>query len=217
MAVRPLPDQLGELSELVGGMCAAASAAMRDATAALVDGRPRLAEQVIAGNAGLDGLSERIETLASEALLLHSPVAGDLRAVVAAIHCCDDVVRMARLAVLVAEAARPDRRRVPVEVLPALREMGRCAVALGVKAAQVARSRNVLLAVELDAEDDATDDLHRRMFSVMMHPSWPHGVAAAVEVTLLARYYERFADHAVKVARQTVYAVTGRAPESLAL
>lgn len=217
MAVRPLAEQLAELNELVSGMCTGASAALQHATTALVDRRERLAERVLADRAGLADARVRIEELASEALIFHNPVAGDLRAVVAAIHCSCDIERMARLAVHVAEAARGDRRRLPVEVLPAFREMGACAVSLGLKAAEVVRTRNVLLAVELQTEDDTMDELHRRMFSVMMHPSWPHGVSVAVDVTLLARYYERFADHAVKVARQTVYAVTGQAPEALPL
>ena len=81
---------------------------------------------------------------------------------------------------------------------------------LGRKAAEVVRTRNVLLAVELDADDDAMDELHRGCSSVLLDPGWPHGIPAAVDVTLLARYYERFADHAVTVAHATVYAVTGR-------
>ena len=101
---------------------------------------------------------------------------------------------------------------LPQEVRPDFAEMGRLGVQLALKAGEVVRSRNVLLAVELDADDDEMDLLHRRMFEVLMHPTWPHGVAAAVDVTLLARYYERFADHAVTVARETVYAVTGREP-----
>jgi phosphate transport system protein len=216
-AAPPLSDQIGELSDLVSRTCVGASAAMQHATTALVDGRQRLAERAIAAGADLEELRDRIECVASEALLFHSPVAGDLRAVVAAIHCSCDVERMGRLAVHVATAARDERRTLPVEVLPAFREMGGCAVALGLKAAEVTRTRNVVLAVELQAEDDTMDNLHRRMFSVMMHPSWPYGVAVAVDVTLLARYYERFADHAVKVARQTVYAVTGQQPEALKL
>ena len=55
------------------------------------------------------------------------------------------------------------------------------------------------------------DALHGRMFGVLMDRSWPHGVASAVDVTLLARC-ERFADHAVTVAGETVTAVTGREP-----
>ena len=46
------------------------------------------------------------------------------------------------------------------------------------------------------------DDLHRHLFSVLMDREWRHGVAAAVDVTLLGRFYERFADHAVEVAQE---------------
>jgi phosphate transport system protein len=42
------------------------------------------------------------------------------------------------------------------------------------------------------------DDLHRHLFTVLMDREWKHGVAAAVDVTLLGRFYERFADHAVE-------------------
>lgn len=217
MTARSLAPRLGELAELVGLMCITTATAMQHATAALVDGRDRLAAKVVADEAQTDELRERIETLASEALLLHTPVAGDLRTVVATIRCVGDVDRMAKLTQHVARVAQRHApgTAVPREVAPTFREMGRCAVALGIKAAEVARTRNVLLAVELDTDDDLMDALHQQMFGVMMHPSWPYGVATAVDVTLLARYYERFADHAVKIARQTVYAVTGQKPESL--
>ena len=56
------------------------------------------------------------------------------------------------------------------------------------------------------------DDLHRHLFSVIMDKDWPHGVASAVDVTLLGRFYERFADHAVSVAKRVVFVVTGRMP-----
>ena len=56
------------------------------------------------------------------------------------------------------------------------------------------------------------DDLHRHLFSVIMDKDWQHGVAAAVDVTLLGRFYERYGDHAVSVAKRTVFVVTGRMP-----
>ena len=62
-------------------------------------------------------------------------------------------------------------------------------------------------------EDDAMDDLHRHLFSVMMDRDWKHGVAAAVDVTLLGRFYERFADHAVEISRRVIFQVTGHLPE----
>jgi phosphate transport system protein len=87
---------------------------------------------------------------------------------------------------------------------------------MALKTAEVVRTRNVLLAVELDADDETMDALHARMFGVLMDRSWPHGIASAVDVTLLARYYERFADHAVLVADETVTAVTGQRPREVA-
>jgi phosphate transport system protein len=213
----PLPQQLVELSQLVGQMCTAAAVALNRATTALLESRERLAVQVIKGDTEIDMLRAQVEELAGDALLFHNPVAGDLRAVVSAIRAAGDIERMGDLALHVAEVVQmrhPDPA-LPAEVQPAFAEMGRVAVQLALKAADVVRSRNVLKAAELDSDDDAMDVLHRQMFEVLMDENWPHGVRAAVDVTLLARYYERFADHAVVVARETVYAVTGQEPDAL--
>jgi phosphate transport system protein len=217
MPPAPLPQQLAELSELLGRMCAAAAGALNTATVALLECRERLAVHVIRGDAEIDALRAQVEELAGDALLFHNPVAGDLRAVVAAIRAAGDLERMGDLALHVADVVRMrcPEPALPAEVRPAFAEMGRVAVQLAQKAAEVVRTRNVLLAAELDSDDDAMDVLHHEMLEVLMDERWPHGVRAAVDVTLLARYYERFADHAVVVARETVYAVTGQEPDAL--
>lgn len=214
MPPAPLPEQLGMLAELQGRMCTTVSGALQRATAALLEGRERLAAQVVAGDAGVDALRAQIEELATDALLFHAPVAGDLRTVVSAIRAAGDIERMGDLALHVAQVVERGRR-LPPEVCGDFAEMGRIAVELGLKAATVARSRNVVMAIEMEADDDAMDRQHVRMFEVLMDPTWPHGVPTAVDVTLLARYYERFADHAVAVARETVYAVTGQEPDEI--
>ena len=53
------------------------------------------------------------------------------------------------------------------------------------------------------------DRLHRELFTIVLSPSWSHGVEAAIDVTLLSRYYERYADHAVTIARRIIHVVTG--------
>ncbi len=210
----PLPQQLADISELLGRMCTVVAGALQRATCALLEGRERLAQQVVAGDAQVDALRAQVEGIATDALLFHAPVAGDLRRVVSAIRSAGDVERMGDLALHVAEAAGRGRP-LPAEVHADFAEMARLAVDLAVKAAEVARTRNVVLAVELDTDDDAMDALHAHMFGVLMADGWSHGVPAAVDITLLARYYERFADHAVTVARETVYAVTGREPDAI--
>jgi phosphate transport system protein len=59
------------------------------------------------------------------------------------------------------------------------------------------------------------DDLHRHLFTVLVGPAWTHGVSPAVDITLIGRFYERYADHAVTLGRRVVYVVTGRMPDPL--
>ena len=207
-------SKLDGLADELADMCDTAASAMRKASDALLNADIRLAEQVIADDLRIDELRDNAQQDAFGLLALQAPVAGDLRVVVSAIHASGDLERMGDLALHVAKAAR---RRHPEQVLPEgvapyFAEMGRVAFALATKAADVIRTRDVQRAHELESDDDAMDDLHRHMFSVMMGPGWTHGVAAAVDATLLARFYERYADHAVAVARRTIYVVTGQMP-----
>jgi phosphate transport system protein len=73
----------------------------------------------------------------------------------------------------------------------------------------VIAGRDLALAEELERDDDEMDRLHREIFSVLLDPAWAGGVETAVDVTLCGRFYERFADHAVSVARRVTFLVTG--------
>ncbi len=137
-------------------------------------------------------------------LALQGPVAGDLRAIVSGIQIVADIDRMGALALHVAKIAR---RRHPQHALPEevngyFAEMGHVAVELSRSAQEVLETLDPEKAALIRDEDDAMDDLHRHLFSVLMDKDWKHGVTAAVDVTLLSRFYERFADHAVEVARR---------------
>jgi phosphate transport system protein len=77
------------------------------------------------------------------------------------------------------------------------------------KAAEVIITKDVDLAMQLERDDDEMDLLHRTLFQHLIDDRWKHGIETAVDVTLLGRYYERFADHAVSVAKRVVYLVTG--------
>jgi phosphate transport system protein len=98
---------------------------------------------------------------------------------------------------------------VPEEIDGYFAEMGQLAVELGNSAQEVVLSGDPRRAAELRHEDDAMDELHRRLFTVLMDREWKHSVASAVDVTLLGRFYERFADHAVEVGRRVVFQATG--------
>ncbi len=210
-------EQLEELADGLAGMCDKVAEAMEKATRALLEADLQLAEEVISSDIRVDDLRAAAEEKAFALLALQAPVATDLRTVVSAIHGAGDIERMGDLALHVAQAARRRHPQpvLPQEVAPYFAEMGRVGVALAIKAGDVIRSRDLARAAELESDDDAMDDLHRHMFTVLMDRDWAHGVGPAVDITLLARFYERYADHAVAVARRIVYVVTGRMPGPL--
>jgi phosphate transport system protein len=204
-------QQLEGLTIGIADMCGSAGHAMETATQALLQADLLLAEQVITDHEVILQKARKTEEEALTVLALQAPVAGDLRAVVSALKNIADVDRMAALALHVAKITR---RRHPQNVLPEevngyFTEMGRIAVDMGSNVKQVVLTSDTHRAEQLADDDDDMDNLHRHLFSVLMDREWKHGVAAAVDITLLGRYYERFADHAVEIGRRVIFSATG--------
>jgi phosphate transport system protein len=204
-------EQLDELADALADMCTQVADAMEKATRSLLDCDLHLAEEVISEDVRVDEIRAAAEERAFALLALQAPVATDLRIVVSAIHGAGDIERMGDLALHVAQTARRRHPQpvLPDEVAPYFAEMGRVGVALALKAGEVIRTRDLAMAAELEGDDDAMDDLHRHMFTVLMDRHWSHGVGPAVDITLLARFYERYADHAVNAGRHVIFLVTG--------
>jgi phosphate transport system protein len=207
-------EQLAELSKQLGEMCGLVGVAMERATQALLRADLALAEQVITDHEQIIAMNARAEDSAFKLLALQQPVAGELRAIFSSLQIAADVERMGALALHVAKIAR---RRHPQGALPeavhdCFSEMGRVAVELGDSAREVLLSGDAKKAARLREEDDEMDELHAHLFAVLMDREWNHGIPAAVDVALLGRFYERFADHAVEVGRRVVFQVTGTLP-----
>ena len=208
-------EQLDALTQTLSEMCGLAGLAMERATQALLQGDLVTAEQVITDHDHLAELRARAEEAAFVLLALQSPVAGDLRLVVGTLQNLADSERMGGLALHVAKIAR--RRHpshaVPEEVDGYFAEMGRIAVELSNCAQEVVVSGDPQKAAQISRDDDAMDNLHKNLFTVLMDKEWDHGVASAVDITLLGRFYERFADHAVAIGRRVIFQTTGENPE----
>ncbi|MFE6611822.1 phosphate transport system regulatory protein PhoU [Amycolatopsis sp. WAC 01375] len=206
--------ELEQLAENLASMSLQVADAMERATRALLEVDLGLAEQVISDDAKVDDARAECEEQAYALLALQAPVATDLRTVLAAIHAAESLERMGDLALHVAKAAR---RRHPDPVLPDevkadFAKMGEVGVSLARQVEQVIKSKDVEAARTIESDDDEVDEIHKHLFTVIMDRNWDHGVAAAVDVTLLGRFYERFADHAVSVARRMIFVVTGKMP-----
>ncbi len=209
-------DELDALSTRLVDMTALVGSAMASATTALLDADLTVAEVVVAGDSAIDTVYHEIEERALLLLARQQPVASDLRILVTSLRMVADLERAGDLALHVAKVAR--RRyplsAVPEELRPTVLEMGHVAQRIMAKTGNVIAGADLVLAAEVERDDDAMDFLHRRIFEVLLADTWQGGVESAIDVTLVGRYYERFADHAVSVARRVVYLVTGERVES---
>ncbi len=204
-------EELDRIAESLVEMTHLAASAMSRATTALLDADVHLADSVITADADIDARREQIDLLSFDLLALQQPVATDLRVVVTSMRMSSDIERMGDLARHVAKVARLryPASAVPPELRGTFREMGSVAELIVEKTGSVIARRDVAGALEVARDDDAMDRLHRDLFAQVTSSEWPHDTETAVDITLLGRYYERFADHAVSVAERVVWIVTG--------
>jgi len=199
-----IDETLVSMAELVGK-------AISLATHALLEDDLASAEKVIAGDKPIDELNAEVEEMSSRIAALQAPVATDLRLVMGAIRIAGSLERMGDLAVHVAKQVRLryPQPSIPAELKETFEKMGHAASRIVEQTGEVIASRNTSLADDMKVFDDTLDDLHRELFTVVLSKDWAHGVEAAIDVTLLSRFYERFGDHAVSVARRVIHIVTG--------
>jgi phosphate transport system protein len=210
-------DELDAINTSLVEITRLAGSAINRATQALLDADVQAAESVISGDAAIDQLYADIEARAMDLLARQQPVASDLRALVTSLRMVADIERMGDLALNIAKVAR---RRYPGSAIPpalhaTVLEMGQVAQRIVTKCSSVIAGRDLEMAAELERDDDVMDDLHRRLFTALLDPHWTGGIESAIDVTLCGRYYERFCDHAVSVARRVIYLVTGERAESV--
>jgi phosphate transport system protein len=179
-------DELARTAADLRRLVRSTAAAMERATVALEESDAALADEILADSVRLD--RER-EELARKAPGLRAPAV----TVLATIHALTELERMSLLSLAVARAVQRcyPHQVVPHELTPEFVEMGRIAVWLAELAADPGDVRSLI-----SLEDDL-DDLRRILTDVRSHC----GGAAAADVVLLSRHYERFADHAVRLGR----------------
>lgn len=192
-------------------MCEIATAAVIDATAALVQADHSAVTRVRTDLRRLDELNACVDKRAFALLALHGPVAHDLRVVMSAFSIAANADRMGALAANIAKvgARASEGVAVPAATLDTFAEMGRLAVDIAERARRAVIGSDIDEARGLQDADAAMNDLHRRLLATVTNDRWADGVAAAADVVLLGRFYERYADNAVEIARKVVFQTSG--------
>lgn len=199
-----LGDQLSEITTLV-------RRAMERAKVCFETSNVQLAEEVISEDSRIDFLQNALDEKAIELLALQAPVASDLRTVVASLRMSTSLERMGDLARHIAQLTR---MRYPDPVVPdrlhdTFAEMAQLCVDVGRELEELLSTQDLQRSKAVVELNTKINEIHSSNFAAVADPSWDVPATQTADVTLASRYFERFADHGVSVARKVNYLVTG--------
>jgi len=204
-------QELAEVREGLVTIAELVATSIANATRAFNDSDVALAESVIADDDRIDGLALSLDELAINILARQQPVARDLRIVVSALRISASLERMGDMSSHIAQLAR---YRFPEKVVPkglrgTFKEMGRLDTEIAHKLTELLRTEDLAIAEQIRSDDDLIDDLHLSVFDKVLGETWKGAAVDTVDATLASRYHERFADHAVSIAKKVQYLATG--------
>lgn len=204
-------DELDNVSQSLVDLTTMVATSVVKASKALQTADLNLAEDVIATDMKIDDYQHDLDARIIDIIARQQPVASDLRALVTALRMSADLERMGDLSHHIAKVARlrHPNSAIPADLLLAFTEMGHVAEKLATKVATVITTRDIEMAVQVEKDDDEMDELHKKVISGILGSNPVLSLDVAIDLTLLGRYYERFADHAVSVARRVYFLVKG--------
>jgi phosphate transport system protein len=207
-------DELDGVSQSLVDLTNMVSESIVKSSKALLTADLKLAEEVIATDAKIDDYQHDLDTRIIDIIARQQPVASDLRALITALRMSADLERMGDLSHHISKVARlrHPNNAIPNDLVLAFTEMGHVAEKLATKVATFITTRDTDMALQVEKDDDEMDDLHRKVISGIISNGSSITVESAIDLTLLGRYYERFADHAVAVARRVYFLVKGEFP-----
>ena len=174
------------------------------------------ADYLVQADDEIDARALSIEENCFQELALQSPVAGDLRQLVSMIKIAGELERSADLAVNICKAARRIYgQKIDPELTDLIAKMSEQAQQLFVSAMEAFEDNDAAKAAAIDDMDSFLDGLHRRFISEIfeIHAREAIDLQVAVQLAMVARFYERIGDHAVNVGEGTRFIVTGWTPE----
>ncbi|MGI8661848.1 MAG: phosphate signaling complex protein PhoU [Acidimicrobiales bacterium] len=196
----------GELADIDAGVVqlfALVIEGLGAATETLLSGDRETASKIKARDSVIDQLNVDLAEIVERTLLLQAPVAGELRFLLSVLRIVPELERSGDLAEHIAQRANLS---LAADLTPSVRGMielmGRLGVEMWRKAADAYSERDTTAAARIDAMDDELDELHDRVSESLLDEAIPR--RAALEMALVARFYERLGDHAVHISERFV-------------
>ncbi len=203
--------EMSELADDLATMAKHVESAISRASEALLTQNVELAQQVIADDSKLDDLEDTVDERCVLLIAQQQPVGLDLRTIIASLRISASLERMGDLAQHIAETAR---RAYPGSAVPdgheqIFTEMTEAAKKAASEVIELLETRDLNVAAGIVSDDDTLDQLHAKAYKTLLADDYTGSAQVTLDISLLARYFERFGDHAVGVSRRIVYLVTG--------
>ena len=207
-------EQLALLNKEMIEMGALCEEVIALASKALTEADPELAKKVAPLDAEIDRKEREIESLCLKLLLQQQPVAKDLRQISAALKMITDMERIGDQAEDIAEIVTFLGGR-GAENSALLREMARSTIKMVTESVDAYVRQNTALAEQVIAEDDVVDDYFTRVKRGLIEriAQDPTDGEFALDLLMIAKYFERIGDHAVNIAEWVIFSVTGEHKE----
>ncbi|HEX5366739.1 MAG TPA: phosphate signaling complex protein PhoU [Acidimicrobiales bacterium] len=205
---RRFHQQLDVIDAKVIRLFALVTESVAAATDALLAGDVDVARELAQRDDAVDHLEIDLEQVTERELLTQTPMAGDMRYLVSVLRVVPELERSGDLAEHIAQrAAAGLALRLTPSVRGSLEQMGSICVDLWRRAADAWAERDGSVAAELDRADDRLDELHDALVEDLSQADL--ALADALQMTLVARFYERLGDHAVHIAERVRYLAHG--------
>lgn len=203
--------EMSELADDLEAMAKHVKVAIDRANEALLTRNVELAQAVIAEDAELDRLEATVDERCVMLIAQQQPVSTDLRTIITSLRMSASLERMGDLAQHIAEVARRSypESAVPEHFTQKFTDLAQAASEAAGALIDLVKTRDLNTAAEIVEDDDNLDRLHREIYGELTSDGYDGSHQETLNVALMARYYERFGDHAVSVSRRVVYLVTG--------
>ena len=208
-------NQLMQLNREMISMGALCENVIAMAAKSLLEGDLELARKVPVTDAEIDRKEREIETMCLKLLLQQQPVARDLRIISSALKMITDMERIGDQSADIAEIVTLANIAASDDTLH-IGNMARAAIKMVTGAVDAFVSRDVKAAVAVIRYDDVVDDLFNKVKHelISIFGSSPEKGEYALDLLMIAKYFERIGDHATNIAEWVVFSITGRHEEA---
>ena len=203
-------EQLTRLNQALIEMGAMCEEVIALAAKALADRDPRLAKKVAPLDGEIDRMERDIEAMCLRLLLQQQPVAGDLRRISAALKMITDMERIGDQAEDIAEIVRTVQGHGP-ETMDIVRKMATATIQMVTESIEAYVKSDIMLAKKVVSDDDTVDACFDQVKSALIArvAADPADGEYAVDLLMIAKYFERIGDHATNIAEWVIFSVTG--------